>query len=409
MKAQEISIQVFLTTPTGQDLAVGRLVGGGGVVGFEYLSSFLASQRPSIDPEIQLYGGMQYPPKDHHLFGVFRDQAPDRWGRVLMDRRATMKAKDEGRKMAALGDFDYLLGVQDISRLGALRYLDEDGRPLALGLAAPPPVTSMGRLEALAQELEGERASDEKWLRAALELLVAPSSSLGGARPKACFIESDGTQWLAKFPARQDRYDVAAWEYLTHAMARAAGIDVPEARLERFGTGYHTFCSQRFDRTATGRVHYVSAMTLTRSSDGEAGKSYLNLAEAIVDYAQASTLTAALEQMYRRMVFNVAVANRDDHLRNHGFLDTGSGWNLSPAFDMNPSLDKSGHALSLDGHVDRPTMKEVLEMSGYFRLSVPAAKAIHDQVLGVVSGWEVLAKQQGIPTFEREMFRGVFL
>ena len=377
---------------------------------FEYAPTWLKStQAFMLDPRLDLWRGEQHPPPKASAFGIFMDSAPDRWGRVLMERREAATAEREGRKVRALREVDFLLGVHDLTRVGALRlrrgplgpFLDDSAR-------AAPPVTDLKELAYISRRVEEpgiERLPEyERWLA----MLIAPGSSLGGARPKANFTDDDQRLWIAKFPAQDDRYDVGGWEFVVHRLAARAGIWVPESRLERLTDRYGTFCVARFDRVAASRRMYASAMTLLERQDGEAGASYLDLAEFISDQGAQGHIDEDLAQLFRRLVFNVLVGNRDDHLRNHGFIREASGWRLSPAFDMNPSLAKTEHALTLDGASALPRLQAVLETAEFYRLARAPAQALVEEVRAAVSGWRDEAQRQGLPGLEVTRMGSVF-
>jgi serine/threonine-protein kinase HipA len=321
------------------------------VFAFEYDEQWLfTAARQQLDPSMALYGGPQYPAKNRDNFGLFLDSAPDRWGRVLMRRREAQLARAEGRAERRLLESDYLLGVHDGHRMGALRFrmggrfLDDNDD------LASPPWTSLRQLEHASLQLERQGVEDDpeygRWLR----MLIAPGGSLGGARPKASVRDEGDRLWIAKFPSRNDEDDIGAWELVVHDLARSAGIVVPAAQLRRFGSsksdghGHHTFLSRRFDRTDDGgRLHFASAMTLLDRVDGQDvddGVSYVELADFLMRLG--SNTSTDLEQLWRRIVFSICVSNTDDHLRNHGFMLQDSGWALAPAYDMNPVPDGSG-------------------------------------------------------------------
>lgn len=296
----------------------------------DWLSSGLARQ---IDPELQLYAGEQYTSNDSN-FRIFLDSCPDRWGRLLMQRREAVLARDEKRKPRPLREIDYLLGVHDMYRMGALRFKkDADGDFLDNNkeLLAPP-IASLKELEYAAQQIEHNLDLDNPEYRKWLNMLMSPGSSLGGARPKSCVIDENNELWLAKFPSGHDDYNVGAWEYVTHCLAIDAGITMAPCQIHQFNSDHHTFLTKRFDRTPTGRLHFSSAMTQLEYFDGEYGASYIELAEFLIE--NGSNTKGDLEQLWRRIVFNIAVSNCDDHLRNHGFIYQNQGWVLSPAYIM---------------------------------------------------------------------------
>lgn len=362
----------------------------------------------ALDPRLELFEGEQTPEVDFPAFGIFMDSAPDRWGRVLMERRELLDAERQGRPMRALQETDFLLGVSDEVRMGALRFREDTERPfVAQEALAAPPVTSLAEMASVARRIEEPGAEElpeyERWLA----MLIAPGTSLGGARPKANFRQPDGSLWIAKFPARDDRYDVGAWELVTRELAMRCGIRVPEAVMVALGGDHHTYCSRRFDRSAAGRRMYTSAITLLERRDGEEGASYLDLVQAIDDHGAKGHVAADLEQLFRRVVFNVLVGNRDDHLRNHGFLREATGWRLSEAFDMNPSVAKHAHALTLDGKSNEPDIGRVMATAEYYRLSAAQARSILDHISAQVGRWTELAHARGLSALEVRRMSGV--
>jgi serine/threonine-protein kinase HipA len=379
---------------------------------FQYVPSWERHPgRFMLDPRLDIHSGEQFPDHGTPGFGIFLDSAPDRWGRMLMERREAAEADREDRPMSVLREVDFLLGVHDVTRMGALRFRrPEDGNFLDDRVKAAPPVTSLGELAEISRKLEEpgvEKLPEyEKWL----SMLIAPGSSLGGARPKANFTDMTGKLWFAKFPSREDRYDVGGWEYLVHTMAKDADIWVPASRLEKFGGGYRTFCVERFDRIGQSRRMFVSTMTLLERQDGESGASYIDLAELVSDQGAQNHINADLEQLYRRVVFNVLVGNRDDHLRNHGCLRTTTGWRLAPAFDMNPNPHKHEHALTLDGKVATPSLKAVRNTAeDFYRLTRAQADTLEKEVTDVVKTWKDRANELGISRVEIQQMSRVFL
>lgn len=375
---------------------------------FEYDADWLrCDQAFALDPRLALWRGEQHPPADAAAFGIFMDSAPDRWGRVLMERREAAAAARDGRKMRAFHEMDFLLGVQDHTRMGGLRFCAPGGSFLDNSDKAAPPVTDLKELAYICKRIEEpgvERLPEyERWLA----MLIAPGTSLGGARPKANFTDDDARLWIAKFPAKDDRYDVGAWEYLMHVLARRAGIVVPEARLEYFSDPHGTFCASRFDRSDEGRRMYASAMTLLERRDGEAGASYLDLAEFISDHGAQGHIDEDLEQLFRRVLFNILVGNRDDHLRNHGFVREPSGWRLSPAFDINPNTAKQTHALAIDSHNAEPDVGVAMETAALYRLDSTAARAILTQVREAIEDWRAEARKLQLPAVEIQRMESV--
>jgi serine/threonine-protein kinase HipA len=362
-----------------------------------------------IDPSHQPHSGEQIAP-DGGLAGIFTDTSPDRWGRMLMERREAEQAAAEGRRARALGEWEFLLGVNDHLRMGALRFADADDAPfLDSGPSSVPPIADLRELEAAAHEIEhpsGSRRRPE--LGAAIALLLAPGSPLGGARPKTSFRLDDGALWLAKFPSRNDRRDVGAWEFVLNEIARRAGITVPETRLLRLGSTYHTFAARRFDRAAAGRRLFASAMTMVSKRDREPA-SYIEIAEAISDNGAPGAIGTDLAQLFRRLVFNVLVGHRDDHLRNHGFLRDPEGWRLAPAYDLNPVPDLGEHelAIGIDSHI--PSVDLALEETAPFcRLKPRQAEQIVAEVRSAIVGWQDIATNLRLPDHEIDLVGSAF-
>jgi serine/threonine-protein kinase HipA len=313
-----------------------------------------------------------------------------------MERREILNAKAERRPARTLVEWDFLLGVADDGRMGALRFRDPVTRRFVADSEFPvPPVTRLRELESIVAELEKAGAEDRPEYRAWLMQLTAPGTSLGGARPKASFIDADGSMWLAKFPASDDRRDIGQWEYLAARLAGKCGIVMPASRTLEFSNRGHTFASQRFDRVGVSRRHYASAMTLSGRREGEPA-SYLDIVEVIETQGEKGKIAADLEQLYRRILFSILIGNRDDHLRNHGFLRGQSGWMLSPAFDINPNPDKAEHTLAIDEADPTPTTVTLAASRDYYRLSSKRAGAIEVEIRGVVSRWKAEASGLGI-------------
>ncbi|BBO99718.1 type II toxin-antitoxin system HipA family toxin [Sulfuriferula nivalis] len=374
---------------------------------FEYTADWIAQQPFMLDPRLALYAGEQHPVGDSFTFGIFLDSAPDRWGRVLMERREAIQAKKEGRDRRTLQEMDFLLGVNDHTRQGALRFRRPDGPFLDNSELPTPTVTDLNELASICNRLEEDGVEElpeyEKWL----SLLIAPGSSLGGARPKANFEEADNSLWIAKFPAKNDIYDVGAWELVTHRLAEKAKICVPPSRATQLASKYHTFCVKRFDRTGTSRRMYASAMTLLEKKDGEFS-SYLDMAEFISKHGASGSIQTDLTQLFRRVLFNVLVSNRDDHLRNHGFIRITDGWRLSDAFDMNPNLNKAHHALALDDTNPEPDIAIAMSTAEFYRLTNSEALDILKEVVDAISGWAQVAKSEGLSAAEIDRMKPAF-
>lgn len=370
----------------------------------EWLNSSYALQ---IDPELKLFGGRQYS-NDNNNFRTFLDSCPDRWGRLLMKRREAVIARQEQRKPSQLMEIDYLLGVHDQHRMGGLRFKrNQDGSFLDDNdkLAAPP-LSSLRELEYAVSQIEGDYSADDpdylKWLF----MLISPGSSLGGARPKASVIDENKMLWIAKFPSLNDDYDVGGWEYITYRLAKNAGIEMAQCQLMKFKNKHHTFLTQRFDRHKNKRLHFSSAMTQLGYYDGDYEASYLELAEFLTNQGAASKQD--LEQLWRRIIFNIAVSNTDDHLRNHGFILAENGWRLSPAFDINPVTPAHGLHLNINEMDNSLDFDLALEIIDYFRLNSQEARDIIDQVSQSVKNWRTEAKSIGLSRMEQDLMADAF-
>jgi len=376
---------------------------------FEYDKDWLKSKEQMLlDPDIQFFSGPQYP-NNKENFGVFLDSMPDTWGRTLMKRRASQQAAVNNEKAKTLYEIDYLLGVYDESRMGALRFkLDPEGPFLDDNELNPtPPWSSIRELQEAARNFENDDDNDEvrKWLA----ILMAPGSSLGGARPKANVLDENDELLIAKFPSKNDTVDKAAWEYLAYQLAIKAGIHMAPSKIEKISGSFNTFFTKRFDREEGCRLHFASAMTMTGNNEDtirDNPASYLELAEFIQNHG--AMVNDNLEQLWRRIVFNIAISNTDDHLRNHGFILTNQGWILSPAYDLNPSIDKDGLALNIDmdnNALDYDLAKSVGE---FFRLDNKQMEKIIQEVLAVVATWKEVAKEIGISNKEQTLMSKAF-
>ena len=372
---------------------------GHGVFSFAYDREWLnRSDSFALDPDLQLHGSESYPSNAAGVFRIFVDSAPDRWGRLLMERREALLARVEKRPPRTLSDWDFLLGVHDHCRTGALRfrrneiapYLD-DNRALSA-----PPLASLRELEAASLAIEGPDAQDQSLFSQWLSALLAPGSSLGGAL------------WIAKFPSREDRRDIGAWEMVTHALALKAGIDVPPARLLKLGSRYRTFACRRFDRTDGGRRRFlVSALTLLDRQDGQGG-SYLDLAEFLSTRGSTRNRARDLRQLWTRAVFNILVSNTDYHLRNHGFILEPDGWRLAPAYDVNPNVEKRDHALAIDATDTTGDVDLAMATAKLYGLKAADASRILKDVEQAVLSWRAQAKTLGLPRSEIELMAAAF-
>ena len=376
---------------------------------FEYDRDWLKSgQKFLLDPDIQLYGGPQYPNKKEN-FGIFLDSMPDTWGRTLMKRRAAQEAKERGEKALTLYDIDFLLGVYDESRMGALRFkTDPNGAFLDSNkTTSTPPWSSIRELQNAAANFENDDGTDavRKWL----SVLMAPGSSLGGARPKANILDTDKSLWIAKFPSKTDPTDKGAWEFLAYQLALKAGVEMTPCRIEKIMGNYHTFFTKRFDRENGERIHFASAMTMTANTENsirDDAASYLDIAEFISNHG--ANIEANLHQLWRRIIFNIAISNTDDHLRNHGFVLTKDGWILSPAYDLNPSIDKDGLALNINTDSNALDFELAGSVGEYFRLNRAQMENIIQEVLQATLNWKTVAKEIGISRSEQELMEKAF-
>ena len=386
--------------------------GAGEIFSFEYDRAWLEQPEVfSFDPDLALAAGHQYPAPQRKNFGIFLDSAPDRWGRVLMQRRENTRARHEKRKPRALTEWDFLLGVHDETRLGALRFREKPYSPFIDSDTqfAAPPLTSLRELQTASLQFEKHIDDEdnplyEKWLTQ----LFAPGSSLGGARPKASVRDEAGTLCMAKFPSRNDTRDIGGWELVAHSLARKAGITVPDARPLRFAESpYTTFLVRRFDRMARGgRLAFVSAMTLTQRADGEAGATYLELVDLL--QTRGADTRADCVQLFRRVVFNILVHNTDDHLRNHGFFIDEGGIRLSPAYDVNPSIDRQELMLAINEMETACDVSIAMEASREYGLNVREAADVLTQVRNAVAGWREEATRLNIPKAEQDLMANAF-
>ena len=396
------TIYVYEQWSAGTPLQMGCLYAetlrGKETCSFEYNREWLKDHTGIclLDPDLGLFEGRQYTPMNKQLFGVFSDSCPDRWGRLLMRRREAVLAHRENRKPRQLTETDYLLGVHDEARMGAIRFATEKGGPFlsAEDEMAAPPWVMLRDLEAASLAFEKEEnALDDRWLK----MLLAPGSSLGGARPKATVKAADGSLWIAKFPSGIDETDSGAWEKTVHELARSCGLRVPEARLERFSAAGSTFLSRRFDRQGNKRIHFASAMALLGKTDGMSGgeSGYLEIAAFI--RANGARPKEDLQELWKRILFSMAVSNTDDHLRNHGFLLTPEGWRLSPMFDVNPVPYGDTLSMSVIGDDARIDLGLALSAAPHFGLNTEEAKTEAKKMLERIRrDWRVTAMENGL-------------
>jgi serine/threonine-protein kinase HipA len=380
---------------------------------FEFEFDKVALDHPSLvslklDARLGLFEGRQHPAQGTETFGVFADASPDRWGRLLMRRRLERAQRaGQAARTLRLSESDYLLGVHDAFRVGALRFRQNDAGDFLDNQhsVAAPPFVQLRELEAASLALErDEDNTDEQgdeWLR----MLIAPGGSLGGARPKATVVDPNERLWIAKFPSVRDEHDVGAWELIVHTLARSCGLQVPESMARRFANPHHSFLVQRFDRTAVGRrLHFASAMTLTGRKDGDdasTGASYLEIARVLIDHGAQTD--ADLRELWSRIAFNLLISNTDDHLRNHGFiLVPGRGWRLSEAYDMNPVPHSHGLKLNISEADNAMDLDLARSVAPYFRVSVADADAIIERCRSAVVQWPKIASRLGLSAREQD-------
>ncbi len=378
---------------------------------FEYETRWLKESvyASVLDPDLQLFAGRQYPVGEKEIFGIFADSCPDRWGRLLMTRRERILAEQEKRKPRKLLHSDFLLGVYDETRMGAIRFkLEKEGPFLSDDDKTPtPPWTSLRTLEEAARQFENDESGlEQKWVKQ----LIKPGSSLGGARPKASVRDTAGNLWIAKFPSKHDETNVGAWEMVAHDLAKLCGLDVPDAMLTSFSKYGSTFLVKRFDREGAKRIHFASAMTMLGKTDGASagdGTSYLEIVSFIK--SNGAQPKKDLVELWKRIVFSMAISNTDDHLRNHGFLLAANGWRLSPMYDVNPVPE--GDALALCVMEDDPTIcvDVALAAAPYFGITQKEANTMANMVLRTIrENWKKIAEKHGISRSSMEYMRPAF-
>lgn len=362
-----------------------------------------------ISADINNYPGTQYTLPGKDIFGCFADALPDRWGRTLLNRREQFEAMEEHRPVRRLSSFDYLVGIDDYSRMGGFRFKESlDGQFICVERnLSIPPLASIGELMYASQEIE--KSEDEnilpekKWL----QQLVQPGTSLGGARPKAGVVGEHNVLYIAKFPSRKDDYDVGLWEHLCHLLAKKAGVQAAETSVIRVGDGYHTLLSRRFDRSCEGkRIHFASAMSLLGLTDGcnaGTGNGYLDIVDFMLQ--NCCDVEANLHELYRRVAFNVCVGNSDDHFRNHGFLLTTRGWTLAPAYDINPT-NSEYQSILITTSSNKADLNLLIDAAEDYMIKRSDAESIINEVVEAVKSWKDLAKKLRIPEREMALFSG---
>lgn len=363
-----------------------------------------------LSDDLNNYPGQQYTAPGKDIFGCFSDALPDRWGRTLINRREQILAKEEKRPVRRLSSFDYLVGIEDYFRMGGLRFKDSlDGEYInASEVLRIPPITDIRELIAASSEIEKSEEENHLPERRWIEQLVQPGSSLGGARPKASVIDENKILHIAKFPSRKDDYDTGLWEHFSHLLAKKAGIHAAETKVIFTNDKYHTLLSRRFDRKEDGkRIHFASAMTLLGLNDGDnanTGHGYLDIVDFILQ--NCTNVEDNLQELYRRVAFNICIGNTDDHFRNHGFLLTSKGWTLAPAYDMNPTLNEY-QSLLVSSTSNKAELGILLDTCEDYMLNRKIAEKIISEVIEVVKGWREMATRLSISKREMDIFAGV--
>lgn len=414
MAINQKTIFVYDDFSTGQPVLMGSLyvnvIKGGESYSFEYDKGWLKKTglTLTLDPELMPYSGRQYP-TGKNIFGLFADASPDRWGRVLMNKRERILAEKDGRKPSKLYDSDYLLGVYDETRMGGIRFkVNTEGTFLSDDKeTAAPPWATLRTLEEASRNFENDETGlTEKWLNQ----LIKPGSSLGGARPKATVVDTKDQLWIAKFPSKNDENDTGAWEIVAHDLAALCGLNVPEAKLEKFSPIGSTFLIKRFDRLGSKRVHFASAMTLLGKKDGASaddGSSYLDIAAFIKSYGAQPKKD--LIELWKRIVFNMAVTNTDDHLRNHAFILTDKGWILSPLYDVNPVPYGDELSLNVDEDDNSISIDLAVQTAVKFGISKSDAEAVAEDILQIVrDNWERTAARYALTRRQIKEMRPAF-
>ena len=360
--------------------------------------------------DLNRFGGRQFKAAGTGLFGCFADAMPDRWGRLLLKRREQILASKNDVPTRTLNEVDYICGLDDCSRMGAFRFKrDAQGDFLnsASDLAVPP-ITDIRELAECAFGIEEAEIKkllpEEKWL----VQLLKPGSSLGGARPKATVSDEHGDLWVAKFPSRNDDYDVGIWEMFACRLAKRAGISVAETRTIEIN-GHHALLSRRFDRVGKRRVHFASAMCLLGLRDGDGaqtGHGYLDIADFVVGHC--TEVERNLEELFRRIAFNIAIGNCDDHFRNHGFLLTRNGWTLSPAYDLNPTT-RENQSLLINDSSDASDLSILLRSATDYFMTKDRAETVIREVIAAVADWRTTAAELRLPRRDAELFGPRFI
>ena len=368
---------------------------------FEYSREWLKKHGGiMLSGDLMNVPSLQHPRGADSVFGFVKDSFPDRWGRLLLDRRERMKAQAEGRPVRMLTNFDYLTGIEDFTRMGGIRYRDEDSDSYMNDSAKflVPPIESLRALCDACHEIESAEERNELPEQRWIDQLIDPGTSLGGARPKANVIDADGKLYVAKFPSKKDLENTELIEHFSHRLAAVAGINVANTHTIKISKDRHLLLSERFDRTADGRrKHFASAMSLLGFDDGagsSTGNGYLDIVDFILQ--GCVDVQQNLRELYRRVAFNVMFGNTDDHFRNHGFLLTPKGWTLSPAYDINPGT-KLHQCLLIDQYTEQSDANTLLHASGSYMFEQQEASEIIDQVRTAIKDWRATATELQVP------------
>lgn len=386
----EVTVEI-----AGRETAAGTLWvhdRGGQTATFRYADAYLAHPAGyELDPALPRTAGVFHAPPGSALFSAFADSAPDRWGENLMRRDERERARAAAATPRTLGQADFLLGVRDDTRQGAIRFR-QPGTAIYYSAHryAVPRLIDIARLMRAADRFRAEGDFDRD-----LADLIDAGSSLGGARPKAAVRDASGQLSIAKFPrSDSDEWDVTGWEETQLRLARRAGLTVAESELLPVA-GRHVLLLNRFDRIDGRRIGFASALTMLEATDGNQ-RSYLEIAEVIERYSPRAG--ADLRELYRRVMFSILTANTDDHLRNHAFLRDLNGWTLSPAYDLNPNPDNPARlSTAIDLDDTTASIEVALSVCAYFRLPATEARKIVGEVEAATSGWRRVAAELGIP------------
>ena len=379
---------------------------------FKFADSWIKKYNSiQLSNDLNNYPGIQYTQPNKDIFGCFADALPDRWGRTLLLRREQILAQEDNRPIKRLSSFDFLVGIDDFSRMGAFRFKETlDGEFInTTNSLRIPPLTDLRELIAASKEIENSENTnnlpEKKWITQ----LVQPGSSLGGARPKANVVDTERNVYVAKFPSLKDDYDAGLWEHFCHLLAKNAGINTADTKVLAVNEKHHTLLSKRFDRTAEGkRIHFASAMTLLGLNDGDnatTGHGYLDIVDFIL--SSCTDVDANLCELFRRVAFNICIGNTDDHFRNHGFLLTAKGWTLSPAYDMNPTLN-SHQSLLINSKTNVSDLSVLVNSCDEYMLTAQVAKNIINEVVEAIKDWRIIANKIGISKREISLFENVF-